>query len=49
SMATLIAYKVIRMNARGESRGFVKYFTIVNAGFVVILTLIGLVIVTIVG
>nr|WP_205470201.1 MULTISPECIES: SLC13 family permease [Lactococcus] len=49
SMATLIAYKVIRMNARGETRGFVKYFTIVNAGFVVILTLIGLVIVTIVG
>ncbi|RZI48986.1 SLC13 family permease [Lactococcus kimchii] len=46
SMATLIAYKVIRMNARGETRGFVKYFAIVNAGFVVLLTIIGLIIVT---
>ncbi|KZK36443.1 cation transporter [Lactococcus taiwanensis] len=49
SMATLIAYKVIRMNARGETRGFVKYFSIVNASFFAILIVIGLIIVTIIG
>ena len=48
-MATLIAYKVIRMNARGETRGFVKYFSIVNASFFAILIVIGLIIVTIIG
>lgn len=47
SMATLIAYKVIRMQARGETVGFVKYFMVINAVFLGVLTAVGLLIVTI--
>lgn len=49
SMATLIAYKVIRMQARGETAGFVKYFMIVNASFLGVLVILGLVIVSFVA
>jgi Na+/H+ antiporter NhaD/arsenite permease-like protein len=46
SMATLIAYKIIRVQARGETAGFIKYFAIVNAAFLVVLATIGVVIVS---
>lgn len=46
SMATLIAYKIIRVQARGETAGFVKYFALVNAGFLAVLVFVGLLIVT---
>ena len=49
SMATLIAYKVIRMQARGETSGFVKYFMIINASFLGILVVFGLIIVSFVA
>ncbi|MDR0199341.1 MAG: cation transporter [Streptococcaceae bacterium] len=48
SMATLIAYKVIRMQSHHEAAGFVKYFLLSNACFLVVMTLVGLVIVTII-
>lgn len=41
SMATLICYKVIMVSARGEARGFARYFTLINAIFVVIFTIVG--------
>lgn len=46
SMATLIAYKIIRIQARGETAGFIKYFALVNAGFLAVLVVIGLIIVS---
>lgn len=46
SMATLIAYKIIRVQARGETAGFVKYFALVNAGFLLVLVLVGVLIVS---
>lgn len=46
SMATLIAYKIIRVQARGETAGFVKYFALVNAGFLAVLVVVGLIIVS---
>ena len=46
SMATLIAYKIITVQARSEFRGFVKYFAICMVAFLLIFTAIGLAIVT---
>ncbi|WP_096818722.1 SLC13 family permease [Lactococcus fujiensis] len=48
SMATLIAYKVISVQGRSEIAGYAKYFAICMVAFLVVLTAIGLVIVSII-
>ncbi len=47
SMATLIAYKIISVQARGELAGFAKYFAYCMLAFLAILTLFGLLIVSV--
>jgi hypothetical protein len=48
SMATLIAYKVISVQARGELAGFAKYFAYCMMAFLAILTAVGFLIVSII-
>lgn len=46
SMATLIAYKVIIVQGRGEIGGFAKYFALCMFWFLLVLTVLGLGVVT---
>ena len=46
SMATLIAYKVITVQARSELAGFAKYFAICMVSFLAIFVVIGLIVVS---
>ncbi|MGM9887191.1 MAG: SLC13 family permease [Lactococcus sp.] len=48
SMATLIAYKVIVVQAHGELAGFAKYFAYCMVGFLIVLTLLGLLVVSVI-
>ena len=48
SMATLIAYKVIAIQARGELAGFARYFAYCMVAFLIILFVLGLIVVSVI-